>query len=55
MRNSLKKSFFAKDVEGTKSPQNYERYFSGNYFRNTFVSEGNLKRFLGISCQRVGK
>ena len=40
MRNSLKKSFFSGDLEGTKVLKNDEKYFAGKYFRNNFVSEG---------------
>ena len=41
-RNSLKKSLFPADFEGTNSLKNYEKQLSGNYFRNNFVSEGTF-------------
>ena len=43
-RNSLKMSFFPGHFESSKSLKNYENQFSGNYFRNNFVSEGNYLR-----------
>ena len=39
-RNSLKMSFFPGHFGSSKSLNNSENYFSGNYFRNNFVSEG---------------
>ena len=46
LRNCLKKSFFPEDVEVSKLPQNYEKLFSGNYFRNNFESESTVREFL---------
>ena len=40
-RNSLKMSFFPGHFETTKFLKNYEKQFSGSYFRNNFVSEGS--------------
>ena len=42
-RNFWKMSFFPGDLESATSRKNYEKYFSGNYFRNNFVSEGMCK------------
>ena len=41
IRNSLEKPFFPGDFEGAKPLENDEKWFSGNYFRNNFVSEGS--------------
>ena len=43
-------SFFPRDFEGAKSLKNYEKYFSGNYFRNNFVSEGIIDICLPTYC-----
>ena len=40
-RNFSKISFIPGDFESSKPLKNYEKSFSGNYFRNNFVSEGN--------------
>ena len=46
-RNSLKRPFFPEDPERTKSPENSKKQFSGQYFRNSFVSEANEEALEG--------
>ena len=55
-RYSLKKSLFPGDFESAKCLKSYEKYFSGNYFRNNLVSEGILfvlRRSWGASIEEV--
>ena len=41
-RNSLKMSVFLGNSESANSLKNYEKLFSGSYFRNAILSEGNF-------------
>ena len=48
-------SFFPGHFESTKCLKNYEIYFSGNYFRNNFVSEGKFPLgHLDVEHQPIG-